>query len=112
MIITHQFSNSVNAFISVLVVACPCSLGLAVPVCMVISIGNLSKIGIATKSSETIEKLNDIDTIIFDKTGTLTNGNLTIQDRNISDNDLEILKILEKIQIIQLQKLYKIINVM
>lgn len=96
MIITHQFSNSVNAFISVLVVACPCSLGLAVPVCMVISIGNLSKIGIATKSSETIEKLNDIDTIIFDKTGTLTNGNLTIQDRNISDNDLEILKILEK----------------
>ena len=56
---------------------------------MVISIGKCSKKGILIKSSESIEAINKIDTIVFDKTGTLTYGKLKITDRELSDDNLK-----------------------
>jgi len=61
-------------------VACPCALGLATPLAIIVSIGKCSKKGILVKSSESLEIINKIDTVIFDKTGTLTTGKLTIID--------------------------------
>ena len=76
--ITYNFTFALNIFVSVLVVACPCSLGLATPLAIVIASGLCSKKGILVKSSESLENAHKIKTICFDKTGTLTNGKLTI----------------------------------
>ena len=92
--ITKDFSFSMNVFVSILVVACPCSLGLATPLAIVISSGQASKKGILVKSSEALENAHKVKTIVFDKTGTLTNGTLSISKiYNYSDkSDDEILK--------------------
>ena len=87
---------AVKSFVSVLVVACPCALGLATPLAMVISIGKCSKKGILIKSSSILESINKIDTVVFDKTGTLTTGKLEIVNSDISKNSMHILIALEK----------------
>lgn len=69
---------------------------------MVVSIGRASKLGILVKSSESLETVNKIDTIVFDKTGTLTKGKMTIVDGKYDDETLKILQSFRsKIQIIQ-----------
>jgi len=94
LLLTNDIQTSIIHFITVLVVACPCSLGLATPLAMVVALGNSARNGILIKNNEILETINDIDTVIFDKTGTLTNGILSI---NIINNhcDLEDTTILE-----------------
>ena len=72
LIISKDFSVAINIFVSILVVACPCSLGLATPLAIVIASGNASRKGILVKSSETLENAHKVKTICFDKKGTLT----------------------------------------
>lgn len=95
LFITHEVTNAMLALVSVLVVACPCALGLATPLAMVVSIGNCSRKGILIKSSESLEAINKIDTIVFDKTGTLTKGELSVVDRECSEEKFTLLKNLE-----------------
>ena len=90
-----DFSKSINSLVSVLVVACPCALGLATPLAMVISIGKCSKKGVLIKSSESLEAINKINTVVFDKTGTLTYGKLKINEKELTKENLEILQKLE-----------------
>lgn len=89
-------TQAINALVSVLVVACPCALGLATPLAMVVAMGNCTKNGILVKSSETLEASSKIDTVVFDKTGTLTQGKLAIQDKEISKENMKILQSLEE----------------
>ena len=84
--------TSLIHMVTVLVVACPCALGLAVPLVVVVSNGICAKKGLFLRNSEVLEKARTIDTVVFDKTGTLTYGNLkifkTYNYSNYKDNDL------------------------
>lgn len=74
------FASAINTFVTILVVACPCSLGLSTPLAIVISEGVCATNGILVKKSETLENASKINTIVFDKTGTLTYGTLKISE--------------------------------
>ncbi|MDR2152906.1 MAG: cadmium-translocating P-type ATPase [Helicobacteraceae bacterium] len=75
--ITADFAFALTVFISVLIVACPCALGLATPTAITIAAGLASKRGILIKSGEALERLGKVSTVFFDKTGTLTEGKIS-----------------------------------
>lgn len=100
MIISKDVAFAINIFITVLVVACPCSLGLATPLAIVVASGLATKKGILVKSSESLENAHKIKTVVFDKTGTLTEGKLTVSKLyNYSDlKDEEVLRIIASVE--------------
>lgn len=97
----NLFGASLNYFVTVLVVACPCSLGLATPVAIIISEGLCASHGLVIKKSSAFETANKIKAIIFDKTGTLTYGKPRISEIiNYTDkSDDEILKLVSSAEI-------------
>ncbi len=100
LVLGKEVSFVINIFITVLVVACPCSLGLATPLAIVMASGLASRNGILIKSSESLENANKVKTIVFDKTGTLTKGHLSISKiYNYSNsNEEEIIEAIANIE--------------
>lgn len=92
LILGYDFGTALSTFVTVLVVACPCSLGLATPLAIVISEGICASNGILVKKSEILENASKINTVVFDKTGTLTYGKLRISQiynySNLSEKEL------------------------
>lgn len=78
IILSNNIDKALTYFVSVLVVSCPCSLGLATPLAVITSLSLTAKNGILVKSSKALENVCNIDTFVFDKTGSLTYGTLKI----------------------------------
>ena len=100
LLLGNTLSEAINVFVTILVVACPCSLGLATPLAIVVSEGLCAENGILVKKSEILENAQKVNTIVFDKTGTLTYGTLKIsQIINYSKiEESELMKIVGSIE--------------
>ena len=71
-------SRSVNVFAAVLAVACPCAMGLAIPMAVAVGFGRAAGFGILINNGDVLERISKVDVVIFDKTGTITEGRLTV----------------------------------
>lgn len=100
ILVGQEFGTAITTFVTILVVACPCSLGLATPLAIVVAEGLCASNGILVKKSEILENAQKVDTIVFDKTGTLTYGKLKISTiKNYSNmEDKKILQIVGSIE--------------
>lgn len=78
--VTQNVEQALRSAISVLVISCPCALGLATPTAITVGIGRAAKRGVLFRSAESLEKLCSVKTVVFDKTGTLTEGKPALTD--------------------------------
>ena len=87
--ITNDVGFSLQIMVAILVISCPCALGLATPVTMMVGTGIGASHGILIKSAEAMEKLDDITAVVFDKTGTITKGSPIVTEILVIKGDLE-----------------------
>jgi P-type Cu+ transporter len=96
ILVVHQsIPFAITVFATILVVSCPCALGIATPMVISLGIDRAAREGVFMKGGQYLEKLSSIDTIVFDKTGTLTNGKPQVTDVIPSDgyNEFELLQL-------------------
>ena len=84
---TPSITTAVVSAVAVLVVACPCAMGLATPLAIMVGTGRLAEMGILFRNGEALETLSNVDTVLFDKTGTLTEGRPSVTDIIADDPD-------------------------
>ncbi len=96
---TIGFSSALSygllSFVGVLVIACPCALGLATPTAIIVGVGKGAERGILVKDAESLQKLSTINTIVFDKTGTITKGEPSVTDMILLDNNFTEIDLLK-----------------
>lgn len=98
LVLGESFSSALTFGISVLVISCPCALGLATPTAIMVGTGTAARNGILFKSAETLEKIGKTDTIILDKTGTVTEGRISVLDVKFFRDDSKYLDIIYSIE--------------
>ena len=90
-LVTTDMTFALTIFVSVLVIACPCALGLATPTAIMVGTGKAAQMGIFMKSGEALEITSSIDTIVFDKTGTITIGKPVVTDMKTNFDETQLL---------------------
>jgi copper-transporting P-type ATPase V len=87
MILVGDLTEAVRAAVAVLIIACPCALGLATPTAIMVGSGRGAELGILFKNPEVFERARAVDTVLFDKTGTLTTGAMTLVGLDTDDDE-------------------------
>jgi Cu+-exporting ATPase len=95
-VLLGNYQNAIIASISVLIISCPCALGLATPIAIVSSVSRGAKEGILIKNPEILEQIKEIKYAVFDKTGTLTKGKISVTQTDIDEKYFQVIGSIEK----------------
>lgn len=91
-VILGNFTAGLLAFVAVLIISCPCALGIATPTALMVGVGKGAEAGILIRGGEYLERAQNLTTVVFDKTGTLTKGEPSVTDI-IAENQNEVLRL-------------------
>ena len=91
------YLHAMASAVTVLIIACPCAMGLAVPTAVMVSTGRGAEMGILIKSGEALERSGRLDTVVFDKTGTLTEGRPVVQEI-VADDEAAVLRLAASVE--------------
>ena len=91
IIFSGNFAYAISSAICVLIISCPCALGLATPIAIVSALARGAKAGILVKNPEVLELIKDAKFVAFDKTGTLSKGQISVKSSNLSEQDLALI---------------------
>lgn len=98
LIVSKDFQIALNFAITVIVIACPCALGLATPVAIMVGTGKGAENGLLIKNAEILEKAHHIKTVVLDKTGTITEGKPRVTDFEIFESDSDLLSVIYSLE--------------
>jgi heavy metal translocating P-type ATPase len=94
----NDLSEAVRAAVAVVIIACPCALGLATPTAIMVGSGRGAELGILFKQADAFQRARSIDVVLFDKTGTLTSGVMTLTDVETSEDPARFLRLVGSVE--------------